>query len=55
MNASSMFDMFLTLFFLMTAVVILGAAGMALDNLLDPHCNCAEIRRQERDNQGVTL
>lgn len=49
------FDAFLIVFFLIIAALILGGLGMMLDNMLDPHCNCKEIRRQAAETRGVKL
>lgn len=49
------FDAFLIVFFLIIAAIIIGAAGMVLDNILDPGCDCATKRRQEGEAGGVEL
>lgn len=49
------FDAFLIVFFLMVAVLLFGALGLWLDSILDPPCRCGELRRQERELEGVEV
>lgn len=55
MNPTLFFDHMFTLFLLMIAVGVIMAIAGLVDTYLNPPCNCAEIRRQERETGGVEL
>ena len=43
----------IALILLFLAIIILGAVAGIIDTYLDPHCNCADMRRQEHETRGV--
>jgi hypothetical protein len=43
----------IALILLFLAIIILGAIAGIIDTYLDPHCNCADKQRQERESTGA--